>query len=143
MSGPLAAAPLLLPSAGPESTVRSILSLARSLALLVALLAGLLFLILLVLGAVAALFGAVPTDLVGVVYCLLSALINYLLWREIPALEALAAQRQFAELRDHLLLWVVLGVVFFVVVGLVLAVAWVKVEPMAAASPPPVSTRPR
>jgi hypothetical protein len=147
---PPAGAPVPSGPAGPGSsdreTVRTMLGLARTLALLFALLAGLLFLVLLVLGIVEAVFGAVPTDLGLAVYCLVSALVNYLAWREIPRLEGFAARGEYTALRDQLLLWFVLGLLFFVVVGIVLLVAWLKVQGMvdagAAATPRPAPQNP-
>jgi xanthine/uracil/vitamin C permease (AzgA family) len=140
MSAPVAAPvpPPPPPLAGDRETVRSMLSLARTLALLFALLAGVLFLILLVLGIVEAIFGAVPADIGGAVYCLVSAVVNYLAWREIPRLESLAQQGQYRALRDQLLVWFILGLLFFVVVGVVLLVAWIRVDSLAASTAPAV-----
>ncbi len=138
-----------------EATVRRYLDLARSLALLIALIAGVLFLVLLALTILAVVFGGSAGGFVSAAYCLVAAAVNYLLWREIPALETLAGQRQYAALRDRMLLWVVLGFVFFVVEGIVLAVVWLKVEallhpdgvvsqaigaPPGASPPGPIST---
>jgi len=137
------------PGTPADETVRSMLSLGRSLALIFAIVAGLLFLVLLVLGVIEAILGAVPTDIFGAVYALVSAMVNYLIWRELPRLEGLAAQRQYAYLRDQLLLWAILGLLFFVVVGVVLLVAWIRVEglmtpatvsPMVPPPPPAGST---
>jgi hypothetical protein len=123
------------------------LGLARSLALFLALIAGVLFLVLLVAGIFQAVLGFYATTLGGAVYFLIAAFVNYLVWRELPALEALARNRQYAVVRERLLVWVILGFIFFVVEGIILLLVWLKVDgivhpppPMAApmaASPPP------
>jgi hypothetical protein len=129
MATATATVPIPPPAMGPgEATIRRTLDLGRSLALLIALIAGVFFLILLALSIFQVVFGGGAGGFVSAAYCLLSAVVNYLLWREFPTFETFAAQRQYIALRDRLLLWVVLGFVFFVVEGIVLAVVWVKVE---------------
>lgn len=123
---PVATAP-----SAPDPGVRSLLSTARTLALLFALLAGLLFVILLAFSFVVLVFGRGPGDLVGAVYCLVSAAVNYLIWRELPRLQRLEESGSYGPLREQLLIWGILGLVFFVVVGLVLLLAWVKLEARA------------
>lgn len=128
----------------PKDSVASLLSLARSLALVVALVSGLLFLILLALSILSLFVHLQFGGIAGAIYCLVSAVVNYAAWREIPGLEQMAARQQYTALKDHLLVWVILGVLFFVIVGVVLLVAWLRVEgtgaPMAAPPPPPSPT---
>jgi hypothetical protein len=137
----------LTPPPPDETPLRSLLSLARSLALLVALIAGLFFLILLALGILRIALGGSPASLIAAVYCLVASAVNYLAWRELPSLEVLASQRKYGLLKERLLVWVVLGLVFFVVVGVVLALAWVRIDlsagPFASApsGTPPVCLR--
>ncbi len=123
---------------GPDESVRVLLSLSRTLALLLALLAGVLFLAFLVLGVLNVLVGAGTGAILTAVYCLASAVVNYVLWREIPGLERLAAERRYGALRDHLIVWAVLGLVFFVVVGVLLVVVLVRTELLVA--PPPAGS---
>jgi len=111
-----------------DGSLRPLLSIARSLALLFALLAGLLFLVFLAFAFLDLVLGRGPGDLVSAVYCLASAAVNYVLWREIPALERLAEARQYAALRERTIVWAVLGLIFFVVVGVLLLVVWLKAE---------------
>jgi hypothetical protein len=118
-----------------DESVGALLSASRSLALVLALLAGLLFLIFLAFTVLDVVFGRGAGDLITAVYCLVSAAVNLVIWREMPRLEQLAAARQYAALRDHLLIWAVLGIIFFVVVGVLLLLAWIKVELLA--TPPP------
>jgi hypothetical protein len=127
----------------PDESIRALLSISRSLALVFAILAGLLFLLFLAFTVLDVVFGRGAGDLVTAVYCLASAAVNFVLWREIPRLELLAAARQYAALREHLLIWAVLGVIFFVVVGVLLLIAWVRAELLAtspAPMPPPGTT---
>ncbi len=131
--------PLAGPPA-PDESIRVLLSLSRSLALLLALLAGVLFLVFLAFAVFNLLLGAGAGGIVVAIYCLASAVVNYVVWRELPGLQALAASRQYGLLRDHLIVWVVLGILFFVLVGVLLAVAWVKAELLL--SPPPAPAAP-
>ncbi len=95
----------------------------------------------------AAIFGYVG-GAVGAVYWLLTALVNFLLWKEYPKFEALASQRQFAELRERLLLWIVLGILFFLIEGIVLLLVYLKLDEIQAAAaggpapPPPAVVAP-
>jgi len=123
------------PTPAPDESIRALLSVSRSLALVFAILAGLLFLLFLAFTVLDVVFGRGAGDLITSVYCLVSAAVNFVLWREIPPLEHLAANRQYAALRSHLLVWAVLGIIFFVVVGVLLLVAWVRAELLATTPP--------
>jgi len=128
---PTPSAPASPPTAGAppgDASLRPLLSIARSLALLLALLAGLLFLVFLAFAFLDLVLGRGPGDVVSAVYCLASAAVNYVLWREIPALERLAEARQYSELRERTIVWAVLGLIFFVIVGVLLLVVWLKAE---------------
>ena len=115
-----------------DESVGALLSASRTLALVLALLAGFLFLLFLAFTVLDIVFGRGSGDLFTAVYCLVSAAVNFVIWREVPRLQSLAEARQYGTLRDHLLIWAVLGIVFFVVVGVLLLLAWVKVELLAA-----------
>jgi len=114
--------------AAPDESIRVLLSVSRSLAIVFAILAGLLFLLLLALTVLDAVLGRGAGDLIAAVYCLASAAVLFVVWREMPRLEQVAAARQYRELRDHLIVWSILGIVFFVVVGVLLLAAWLKAE---------------
>jgi len=123
-------APSLAASAPPPSddSIRSLLSIARSLALLFAGLAALLFLVFLVLTFVEAILGRGAGDIVTVAYCAASAAVNFLIWRQLPGLQQAVAEGRYGAVREPLLVWAILGILFFVLVGVVLLIAWVKVE---------------
>lgn len=116
-----------------DESVRVLLSVSRSLALVFALIAGLLFLLLLALTVVDAVLGRGIGYLVVAVYCLASAAVDFVIWREVPRLEQLASQRQYTALREPLLVWAILGLIFFVVVGVLLLVAWLRAEMLSTA----------
>jgi hypothetical protein len=126
------------PSAEPrsrsasEESLGSALRLARSLGFLVAALAGLLFVLLLVLWVLGVVFRVYEVGPVGVAYCFLSAGVNYLIGKEAGRFETLAARREYAGLRERLPLWAVLGLVFFVVEGLLLLFAYVKADELSS-----------
>jgi hypothetical protein len=124
-------APDPAPGPGQDESVRVLLSVSRSLALVFAILAGILFLVFLAFTLLDVVLGRGAGDLISAVYCLASAAVNFVIWRELPRLEQLAASRQYGQLRDQLLIWAVLGIIFFVVVGVLLLIAWVKVEVLA------------
>jgi hypothetical protein len=123
------------PGPSPDDSIRSLLGLARTFALLFAGLAGLLFLIFLALAFVETVLGRGPGDVVAVAYCAVSAAVNFLIWREIPTLQRAAAAGQYGPLREQLLVWAILGIVFFVVAGVILLLVWVKVDLRASSSP--------
>lgn len=138
MTTPPSTAPPAAPASGPgapDESLRALLSISRTLALLFAVLAGLLFLVFLAFAFLDLVLGRGPGDVVSAVYCLASAAVNYVLWREIPALERLAEARQYAALRDRTIVWAVLGLVFFVLVGVLLLVVWLKSELLASTPP--------
>lgn len=114
--------------APPDESIRVLLSIGRSLALLFALLAALLFLVLTAFTLLDVVLGRGAGDLFLAVYSLVSAAVNFALWRELPRLEQLASARQYSALRDRLPVWAVLGLVFYVVVGALLLAAWLKTE---------------
>ncbi len=129
MSAPAAPPPPPPPPPPPvDDALESTLRLAHATALFVALIAGLLFLILSFVTVLDVAFGVPPFELGGVAYCFLSAVVNYLLWKELPAFERMAASGQFPALKERLLLWTVLGLVFFVVEGILLLFAYLKVD---------------
>ncbi len=140
------------PASPSERSVASWLDVGRSLALILAVVAGLIFLVSLAFVVIRlALFGDLG-GIVGAVYWLLTAIVNFLLWKEYPRFESLAAQRQFAELKDRLLLWIILGILFFLVEGIVLLLVFLKLDdllagrdgsaPVAATGAPPAAPLP-
>ncbi len=120
-SGPVSAVP------SEDPTIRSLFELARPLALILALVAGLLFLVSAVLFVIRTAVGVFSSPF-GAVYWLITAIVNYLIWKELPALQALAAQRQYAALKERMLLWAILGVIFFLIEGVLLLLVYLKVE---------------
>ena len=133
-SSPASSPPFVPPTAPaaapppPDDSVRSLLAIARPLALLFAGLAALLFLVFLVLTFVEAVLGRGAGDVVAVAYCAASAAVNFLIWRQIPGLQQAVAEGRLGAVREPLLVWAILGILFFVFVGVVLLIAWVKVE---------------
>jgi len=118
-----------------DESLDALLSASRSLALVLAILAGVLFLVFLAFTVLDVVFGHGAGDLVTAVYCIASSAVNFVIWREVPRLQQLASDHRYEALRRHLLIWAVLGLVFFVVVGVLLLVAWVKTELLATPTP--------
>ncbi len=143
---PDASSPSLSPAAGGAGTiapaappadesVRSLLAVSRTLAILFALLAGLLFLVFLAFAVLDLVLGRGAGNIVLAVYCLASAAVNYVLWKEIPALQRLAEARNWVALRNQTLVWGIVGILFFVLVGLLLLVVWTRAELLSSAAP--------
>ena len=138
MASSASGAPPAVPTEDP--TIRSLFDLARPLALVLALIAGLLFLVSAVFFVIRTAFGVFSSPF-GAVYWLITAIVNYLIWKELPALQSLAAQRQYAALKERMLLWAILGVIFFLIEGVLLLLVYVKIETDSAgpaAGTPPV-----
>jgi len=112
----------------PDESLRALLAASRTLALVFAFLGGLLFLVFLALAVLDLVLGRGPGVVVWAVYSLASGVVNLLLWREIPRLERLAREGDYRGLRDQTIVWAVLGVVFYVAVGVLLFVAWARAE---------------
>ena len=118
-----------------DPTIRSLFDLARPLALVLALVAGVLFLLSAVLFVVRTAFGVFSSPF-GAVYWLITAIVNYLIWKELPALQSLAAQRQYSALKERMLLWAILGVIFFLIEGVLLLLVYLKIETVSSGSVP-------
>ena len=116
------------PPPAPDESLRALLAASRTLALVFAFLGGLLFLLFLAFAILDLVLGRGPGAVVWAVYSLASGVVNFLLWREIPRLERLARDGAYRALRDQTIVWAVLGVVFFVAVGVLLFVAWARAE---------------
>lgn len=141
-SSPTASVPA---PASDDTTIRYLLDLARPLAIVLALLAGVLFLVSAAFFLIRIAFGVLSSP-VGAVYWLIAAVVNYLIWKELPSFQALAAQRQYGTLKDRVLIWAILGLVFFLIEGILLLLVFIKLEttpvsaaPAAAAPDSPAS----
>lgn len=121
------------PPSPDDQSIQATLDVGRTLGILLALVAGGLFLVFLALGVYWAVRGVGDGAFVSAGYCLVSAAVNYLLWKEIPRVAPLVAARQYSVARDRLLVWTVLGFLFFVVEGIVLLIAWLKLDSMSHA----------
>lgn len=64
----------------------------------------------------------------GVAYPLLFVVINLLTWNQLPHVEYEIEQKQYGAAREHLLLWGILGIIGGLVVGILLLVAYSKVD---------------
>lgn len=125
----------MYPMAGPPpmmehpelSSLKSLLSAARIVALVLWILGILWVLGALVAAAFAAAFG-VPTAILGVIYPVLFTIVNLLTWMRLPQIEAQVNRGEYAAARDATLLWMVLGWFFLFINGLILLLAWLKFD---------------
>lgn len=119
----------------PEiASLKSILNLAKILALIVMVLA--------VLGALSSIytgltcngiFGCSPGGSFGWAgYLLVSAVVMFLVWQRVPSIEALVNNRQYAQAKNDVLLWMILGFIFGFIIGLILLLGYIKFDPIIA-----------
>lgn len=131
--------------------VRQLLTVGRILALVISVLAivGIVLEVLSIL-AIQSLLGFVPGfDFVGPVYWAIAAIVNFVAYRELAgSLDRLNAG-QYAAAREPLLLWALLTLIFGVLVGIILLIAYVKLEdvirgaaPWSQPAPPPMGAAP-
>ncbi|HZY71170.1 MAG TPA: hypothetical protein VFF67_09375 [Thermoplasmata archaeon] len=131
--------------------VRQLLTVGRILALVVAILS-VVAIVLEVLSILSAqtVLGYVPGFFfVGPAYWAIAAIINFFAYRELgTSLERLNAG-QYAAAREPLMLWAVLTLIFGVLIGIILLVAYVKLEdvirgavPWSQPTPPPMAAPP-
>src|SRR5579871_293339 len=119
----------------PEiASLKSLLNLAKILALILMILA-LLSALWDIASAVAfqSVWGFYPSgNFVGVGYLFISAVVMFLIWQRIPAIETMVNNRQYSLAKNDLLIWMILGFVFLFLIGLILVIAYVKFDPIIA-----------
>jgi hypothetical protein len=119
----------------PEvASLKSILNLAKILALILMILA--------ILGALADIWGAIAFDSIwgfypagdfgGAGYLFISAVVMFLTWQRLPSIEAMVNNRQYAQAKNALLIWMILGFIFLFIVGLILVIGYIKFDALIA-----------
>ncbi len=130
------------PGIGESSKLRStldLLNIAKILALVIGIL---LFLVALWYGVTIIWAGFFAIPWAG--YYVISGIINLLIYTKIPEFEAMIRGRRYAEAKDTMMMWAILGLIFGFIVGLILIiVVFVNLEDLqhregyAQAPPPP------
>jgi hypothetical protein len=119
----------------PEvASLKSILNLAKILALIVMILA-VLAALLEIWSALAfnALWGYyAPGAFIGPAYLLISAVVLFLIWQRLPAIEAMVNNRQYAQAKNALMIWMILGFIFTFIIGLILVLGYIKFDALIA-----------
>ena len=127
----------------PEAqTVRSMLQIAKILAIIVGILAligGIAYVAWIAyLSAVCSTFlgydpycgGAAAGALVGAIYLLLWGIVAIVVYLQMGSIEAKVNARQYEAAKSQTLLWMILGFIFGIILGLILLVAFLKFDPL-------------
>ena len=127
------------PAIGESSKVRSImeiLNISKILALVIG-----------ILGFALGAYYFIWLNVIFGAYWVLSGVINLLIYLRHEEFMGLIKGRRYQELRDTMLVWMVLGILFGFIVGLLLLIAYIQIEdlltsrsyvaPPAPPTPPP------
>jgi hypothetical protein len=112
------------------SSLKSILNIARILALV--------FLIIFILVAIAqilvlvalASLGFVGFAVVGAIFPILAFVISLLIWMQISEIKRLVDAGQYDAAKSKTLIWMILGFIFGVILGIILLIAYLKFDPV-------------
>jgi hypothetical protein len=129
MAAPMAPPPVGYP-ARPEppelQTIRSMLSLARILALvfgLIILISGIAYIALL----------AASGFLIAIgwpIYLVIAGLFCFLVWTQVREIEHQVNAGQYEAAKEKTLLWMILGLIFGILLGIILLLAYIKYDPL-------------
>jgi hypothetical protein len=127
----------------PEAqSIRSMLHIARILAILVgilALLGGVVYAAWIVyLSTICSTYvgfdpycgGAVGGALVGAIYLVLLGVVAIVVYLQMQSIEAKVNAHHYEAAKSQTLLWMILGLIFGIILGLVLLVAYIKFDPL-------------
>jgi len=108
------------PAIGESSKVRTSLDLLR-ISKILALVIG-------ILSFVGAAWNGIMLSWGWALYGVASGIINLLIYLRIDEFTNMISGRRYGELRDMLLIWAVLGIIFGVIVGILLIIVYIQVE---------------
>jgi len=119
------------PAIGESSKVNSILEL-LNIAKILALVFG-------ILGFIIAAWSAWPViygywgSIIGGLYWIAAAIINLMLYMRMDEFSSMVKTRRYVELHDSILIWMVLGLIFGFIVGLLLLIVFIQLEELKKA----------
>ena len=125
------------PSIGESSKVRSImeiLNISKILALVIG-----------ILGFALAAWYLIWLAIIPGAYWILTGIINLLLYMRHEEFMGLIRGRRYQELKDTMLVWMVLGIIFGFIVGILLLIVYIQVEDLLTSRsymPPPAPPAP-
>lgn len=139
------------PKGNPE--LKNFLNVSRVITLLWLVIAGIVALVDVVLIIIGLLHLTFPTgDIFGLVYAVIWGLTDLLILGHFGHWNTLAEEGQLTTLQQDLLLWVILGIIFGVIPGLLLALIYLRLggpkggfyfeHPASTAPPPPETSTP-
>jgi len=108
------------PAIGESSKVRTILDLLR-ISKILSLVLGILFLL-------AAVWYGFTGSIGAAIYLVASGIVNLLLYMKMDEFTGMVNSRRYGELRDNILIWGVLSIIFGVIVGILLIVVHVELD---------------
>ena len=128
------------PAIGESGKVRSIMDMIR-IAKILALVIG-------IIGFVIAAWYFIWLSIIPAIYFIITAVINLLIYMRCDEFTVMVKSRRYQETRDILLVWMILGIIFGFIAGLLLLIAFIYLDELVAnrysygaqppAPPPPV-----
>ncbi len=108
------------PAIGESSKVRTVLDL-LNISKILALVVGILLL-------VAAAWYGLTFSIVSAIYSAAAGVINLILYMKMDEFTGMVNGRRYHELRNRILIWAVLGIIFGLIVGILLLVVYIELE---------------
>jgi len=143
------AAPMMSAEPPEASSIKSMLHIARIIALIfgiLILLAGLLFV------AVLAVIGFGGFAIFGGLW-IIWAIVDFVIYVQLKEIEAMVNQRKYEAAKSKTLVWMIIGFILGgIIIGILILIAWIKFDPLitwqrnqmqGAAAPRPTLRRPR
>jgi uncharacterized membrane protein YidH (DUF202 family) len=74
--------------------------------------------------------GAVIGALIGAVWIVIGGVVAIIVYMQMNSIEAKVNDHQYEAAKSQTLIWVVLGFIFGIILGIILLVAWLKFDPL-------------
>ncbi|MGI0129819.1 MAG: hypothetical protein ACREEC_06675, partial [Thermoplasmata archaeon] len=78
--------------------------------------------------------GAVLAALIPAIYLVISGLFIILVWMQMKSIEAKVNAHQYGAAKAQTLIWMILGFIFGIILGVILLIAYIKFDPLINAS---------
>jgi hypothetical protein len=85
---------------------------------------------------------AEASALIGAVYFVIAGVFLFLVWTQTKAIEAKVNAHQYEAAKSQTLLWMILGFIFGIVLGVILLIAYLKYDPLINAQRAQMSGQP-
>ena len=133
--------PPMAPEPAEAQSIRSMLHIARILAIIVgilALLGGIAYVAAIAyLSTICSTYsgdpycgGAIAGALIGAIWIVIAGVIAIIVYMQMKSIEAKVNDHQYEAAKSQTLIWVVLGFIFGILLGVILLIAWLKFDPV-------------